>query len=157
MHSCTSLWNVAMGMLARGHSVGLEASGQPTSPPAVGEWTCLRQGTEQQEEGARGWLLLKTRPDDDWGPAEGCTLQASTPTCLLPLSHPFLVGCSVHACTASCGVWEGHVNGGRRKLDSLSAGRCYKRGRLDQELKPSRPHQAESGDSKLALPGSRAT
>lgn len=46
-----------------------------------------------------------------------------TPTCLLPLSHPFLVGCSVHACTASCGVWEGHVNGGRGSLiPSLPAG-----------------------------------
>ena len=92
MHSCTSLWNVAMGMLARGHSVGLEASGQPTSPPAVGEWTCLRQGTEQQEEGTRGWLLLKTRPDDDWGPAEGCTLQALDSDLSSPFKSPLFSG-----------------------------------------------------------------
>ena len=121
------------------------------------EWTCLRQGMERQEEGARGRLLLKTRPDDDWGPAEGCTPQAPDSNLSSPFKSPLFSGV-LCACLHSlvwglgrpCQWWK-------RKLDSLSASRCYERGRLDQELKPSRPHQAECGDNKLAFPGSRAT
>ena len=144
------------GNVGRGTQRGSGGERTARLPSCHGrEWTCLRQGMERQEEGTRERLLLKTRPDDAWGPAEGCTPHAPDSDLSSAFKSPLSSGV-LCACLHSL-VWglKGHVNGGRRKLDSLSAGTCCERGRLDQELKPSRPHQAESGESKLALPGSR--
>lgn len=92
MHSCTSLWNFAMGMLASGQC-GSGGEWTARLPSRRGrEWTCLRQGTELQEEGARGRLLLKTRPDDDWGPAEDCTSQAPDSDLSSPFKSPHFSG-----------------------------------------------------------------
>lgn len=117
--------------------------GQQVSSCHGREWTCLRQGMERQEEAPENGCFSKPGQAMTGGLLRAAPHVRPTPTVLSPKSPLSLSGCSVHTCTALCEVWEGHVNGGRRKLDSLSAGTCCERGRLDQELKPGRPHQAE--------------
>lgn len=66
---------VAMGMLARGHSVGLGAA-DSKSPPAMGEnGPACEAGHGAARKAPENGCFSKPRPDDDWGPAEGCTVR----------------------------------------------------------------------------------